>query len=271
MAKYTLLELVQQVMSSMDSDAVTSISDTVESQQVVDIIRTVYDDIRSRGDLTVNKTLFNLTASGTSLKPVLMTLPTGFDRVEWIKYNVIKTGDTDPNWIELQFLPLDQFMQMTQSMNASETTVDAMTITSADGYTLTFNYRNDKGPDYWTTFDDVTIIFDGIDKVVDTSTLQSVKTIAYGTKTYTWSATDGFVPDLQPSQFALLLNESKSLAWAEMKQTMHQKAEQAAKRNWTHLSKTRQHTPDAKWRRGNSAFEQLPNFARGGRGRFGIR
>jgi len=73
--KYTLLELVQNILSSMDSDEVNSIVDTVEAQQVVAIVKTVYNDILTRGELNVQKTLFNLDASTISTKPVLMTKP----------------------------------------------------------------------------------------------------------------------------------------------------------------------------------------------------
>ncbi len=83
--KYTLLEIVQSVLSSMDSDEINSIDDTVESQQVVEIVKTVYDDIISRSDLNSNKTLFNLIGSTDPSKPTLMTRPEGIDRVDWLK------------------------------------------------------------------------------------------------------------------------------------------------------------------------------------------
>ena len=226
----------------MDSDEVNSISDTTESQQVVAIIKTVYDDILSRGDLAVYKTMFNLTASGDSLKPVLMTKPLNIDSIYWLKYNRIKTGGVDPVWTELKFIPLDEYMFMVHQLNPSETSVDSFSMVNADGFTMVFNYRNDIGPSWYTSFDDTTMIFDGIDKTVDT-TLQTSKTLGFGSKSTVFTETDAFVPALQPGQFALLLNEAKSLAWAELKQTPHAKAEQTARRNWRHLARNRQQIP----------------------------
>jgi hypothetical protein len=251
-------------MSSMDSDEVNSISDTTESQQVVAIIKTVYDDILSRGDLAVYKTLFNLDASTDALKPVIMTKPQIIDNIYWLKYNRVRFGDTDPVWTELVYRPVDEFLFMVQQMNPSETTVDTFTLTTPDGFSLIVNYRNDIGPSWYTSFDDTTIVFDAVDKAVD-STLQTSKIIGYGSKTTAFTETDGFVPALQPHQFALLLNEAKSLAWTELKQTQHPKAEQTARRNWRHLAKTRQHIPNIARVDKGSRFDSLdafPNFSR---------
>lgn len=262
--RYTLLELVQDIMSSMDSDEVDSIVNTTESQQVVAIIKTVYDDILSRGDLAVFKTLFNLDSSADAAKPVLMTKPQIIDNIYWVKYNRVLVNDTDPVWTELKFMPIDEFLFMMQQLNPSESWVDTFSMTTSDGFNLTFNYRNDIGPTYYTSFDDQTLIFDGIDKAVD-GILQTSKTIAYGSRTTAFLETDSFVPALQPHQFALLLNEAKSLAWSELKQTAHPKAEQAARRNWTHLAKTRQHIPNIarvdKGARPNP-LDAFPNFSR---------
>ena len=45
MAKMTLLEMTQNILSAMDSDAVNSIGDTVESLQVADVIVETYYEL----------------------------------------------------------------------------------------------------------------------------------------------------------------------------------------------------------------------------------
>jgi hypothetical protein len=45
MAKMTLLEMTQDILSDMDSDEVNSINDSVESLQVAQIIKTTYFNI----------------------------------------------------------------------------------------------------------------------------------------------------------------------------------------------------------------------------------
>lgn len=260
--KYTLLELTQAVLSSMDSDEINSITDSVESQQVVEVIKTVYDDIISRGDLTTNKMIFNLTASTDATKPILMTKPEGIERIEWIKYDTRGVDDTVPSWVNMTYLPPIDFIDYMHAHNQDDTNVETFSHVN-DTHVLVFAYRNDQSPRYYTSFDDSTIFFDSYDSEVD-STLQSVKTLCYGLKVTHFEKTDAFVPELQPQQFALLLNEAKSLAWAELKQSDHGKAEQSARRNWRHLQKTRQEVPNTSSNAVDNAhsFSKLPNFAR---------
>lgn len=261
--RYTLLDLTQNILSSMDSDEINSINDTVESRQVVAVIKTVYDDLVSRSNLPIQKTPFTLTASGDLTKPVLMTKPLTIDNIEWIRYNVVKLGGTIPVWTDINYISLDQFLIVTQNFNTSDTVnVGTMTVTY-NGFTFTFYFQKKTKPCYYTTFDDNTIVFDGYDSAVD-STLQSNKTMCFGEMTNSFTEVDNWVPNLNPQQFPLLLNEAKSLAWAELKQTTHAKAEQTARRNWRHLSKTQAHTYDQRFRQRNHTFDALPNFGRKG-------
>lgn len=259
--KYSLLEITQTILSSMDSDEINSITDTVESQQVVEIVKTVYDDIISRSDLMTNKTLFNLVPSNDPAKPIMMSKPLAIDRIEWVKYNIVKDNVLSPVWNEMRFIPLEEFIDYMHSFRTEETNIETFTQTF-DGFTVDFVYRNDTAPQYYTTYDDNQIFFDAYDKTVD-DTLQASKTLCFGNKSTIFQKSDAFVPALQPQQFALLLNESKSLAWAELKQAVHAKAEMTARKNWLHLQRTRQQVPDqndAKNR--NSFFNKTPNFAR---------
>src|SRR5262245_38516758 len=108
--KYSLLELVQSIFSSMDSEEVDSITDTTEARQVAEIVRTAYFNIIARAHLPEHKGLFQLTASGTSLKPVLMTRPTTIRHVEWIKYRQIDVDADIDQYKYVTILPIDQYM-----------------------------------------------------------------------------------------------------------------------------------------------------------------
>jgi hypothetical protein len=92
MAQPTLLEIVQDIASSLSSDSVNSISDTPESLQIANIVKRTYYDITARAEFPEHYQLFQLTASGSTLQPTVMTCPTGLTRIDWIKYYNLDGG-----------------------------------------------------------------------------------------------------------------------------------------------------------------------------------
>ena len=94
MAKMTLLEMTQNILSDMDSDEVNSISDSTEALQVAEVIKTTYYNIIDGRDFPWLKELFQMSNSGTTVRPTHMTLPENVIDLEWIKYNCIKSGET---------------------------------------------------------------------------------------------------------------------------------------------------------------------------------
>lgn len=250
----TLLSLTQTVLSSMDSDEVNSISDTVEANQVALVIKTVYFDIITRANLPEHYTLRSMVASGTSAKPTLMTLPSDVAEVYWLKYNKATLTDTDDNFQPVELMTPADFLDRMHSLDTTETNVSTFSHT-LNSDAMTFVYRDDKAPEVYMCLDDNTLIFDSYDAEVDT-TLQTSKTLAYCKKTIPFTMSDTFVPDLDDAQTSLLLNESKALAWAELKQTSHGKAERTASRGWTRLQQTKFRTSQP------SFFNSFPNFGR---------
>lgn len=250
--KYSLLELVQNVLSSLDSDEVDSINDTAEARQIAQIVRQCYFNIVARADLPELKNIFSLTASGSSLKPVLMTFPSNVTTMEWIKYNKLTPDLTTETFTYVTKLPLQQFLEMIHSMLESESNVDVMSHGGFD-----YLYRNDKNPDFCTVLSDSTVIFDSFLNTMET-TLQSSKTLCYGNTVPTFSLLDTYTPSLDDQQFPLLLNEAKSMAMLELKQQPNQSAVQESRRQWRTLQRTKSidkvPTP----------FDALPNFGRHG-------
>lgn len=228
--KMTLLEMTQRILSSMDSDAVNSITDTAESVQVADIIRSSYWDIISSLKLPEHKDFFELTASSSST-PVIMTLPSNVLDVEWIKYDNKLTTDTGKKYFDLEYWPLEDFLHAMHSLNGGDSTVTTFTLTTNGSDSMDILCRNDLFPSRWTTFNDNTIIFDAY-KSSEDSYLQKNKTMAWGQLVPTWTHTDNFTPDLDAKQFTLLFNEAKGQAFIELKQTVNAKAEKRARRGW---------------------------------------
>lgn len=252
--KYTLLDMTQTILSSMDSDEVNSIDDTVEAQQVAKVIRTVYFDIVSAADLPEHFGMVNLAATSVDT-PTVLTRPTTVDFIEWFKYNAIEDGETEDNWQEVRYLEVPDFLDRVRAFDQGATTTDTFDLT-VSGFTTKFYYENDRAPRYWTTLGDYYIVCDAYDSAVD-SYLQSSKTSCYGKLIKTFTLDDDFIPDLDDQQFALLLNEAKALAWAELKQAAHQKAEKNARQSKIKLERNKKDLP------GKDGWQaSLPNYGR---------
>lgn len=226
--KFTLLEMVQEILSSLDSDEVNSISDTVESYQVALLIRSVFYDLAIDLGLPEHEGLFELTASTDPNKPVLMTVPSNVSLVRNIKYNNKVTGDTYSNYVECFFKPFDQFIQEQSYLKDLTSGVGEMSFTN-NADTFEIMYRTDKMPQFYTTMDDYSLIFDSYDSTEDT-TLQKSKTMCMGVIYPAFELDDNFVPDIDVTQFSLLKNRAKVRAFAELKQVPNQEAASEARR-----------------------------------------
>src|SRR6266705_2351490 len=106
--KRNLLDLTQSILSSLSSDEVNSISDTTESLQVAEAIRTTYFNIITRIGLTKNTQLIQLNPSLDASTPVLMYVPDGTSRIEWLKYfnsSIRATTNTSSHGINVDITP----------------------------------------------------------------------------------------------------------------------------------------------------------------------
>lgn len=252
--KRTLLDYSQVIAASLGSDEFNSISDTPESMQIAEIVKTSYFNLISRVGLPDQTKPFQLDASTSSIEPTLMFIPDGIKSMEWIKYRNDLTTSNPYEYVTV--LPLRQFADYVNGYNTADSNVDTLILT-IDGEDFRFNYKDDTQPLYCTVVKNYYVIFDAFDNSLD-STLQADKTMAYGLSSPTWEMTDSFIPTLDDQQVALLLNEAKSLAYFELKQMPHTKAEQEARRQWSVLQKDK--SVDNK----PSYFDQLPDFGRRG-------
>lgn len=255
--KYSLVEMVQQILSDMDSEDVSSWDDTEESKQVAKIIRGTYFDLAARLNLPEHKDAFQLEASGDNSEPVLMTLPSDVVDLEWVKYDKQQTGDSDPHWGLVRYLPLIQFMDLVHNYNASEDEYEDMTIVR-DGDSMTFPFRNDEAPTYYTMLDDQTMIFNSIDRAVDNATLMKSKTWCYGLKTETFTLSDDFTPTLDLKLWPLFLSEATAACFAKLKQMQSIHDERTARRHLIASQKGKFNVPKG----GQHLMTMTPNYGR---------
>lgn len=224
MAKMNLLEMVQSILNDMDSDEVGSISDTIEAGQVASILKDTYFELLVNIDkVPENKELFKLTALSDLDRPNYLKIPTNVTSLDWFKYN--KTDDSQVQFGIVRYKCPEDFTNMVFSLNSTDANVQKVTDFSG----IELLVRNDKEPEWYTTFDDEHLVMDSFDSGVE-ATLQAHKTLAYGQVEPAWSATDSFVPDLDSNLFPLLLSEAKSKCFVNLKQSANPKQEQIARR-----------------------------------------
>jgi hypothetical protein len=231
MAKLTLLEIVQDIMNDMDSDNVNSISDTEESMQIAQIVKTTYFEMIGRRDWPHLSKLTTLLSLGESARPTHLGTPSNMVRLDWFKYNKKQTGDTRNRFKDVEYKYPDEFIAITNERNLDNANV--IEVTDYDG--AKFQVFNDVQPKYFTSFDDKYIVLDSYDASLE-STVQASNTQVRIYTIPTWTVDDDFVPDLPMETFPALLAEAKSVASFKLENEVDQKAEQQSERQQKRLS-----------------------------------
>lgn len=232
MAKMSLLELVQDILNDLDSDEVNSINDTIESQQVAQIVKTCYFELIGNRNWPHLRKLTQLDASLEVLKPNYLKLPVGLKELVFFKYDCFTLTNTKSKLTEIKWKEPDAFLRMISSRDSSLTKVTSVIDYSGTKLLIV----NNVAPQYWTSFDDAYVITDSYDNAVD-STLQKAKTQCLAYIDPVWAHSDTAVPNLPSEAFPALLEEAKSTAFLALKQTANQKAEQKASRQGRWLSR----------------------------------
>jgi hypothetical protein len=218
-------------MNDMDGDEVNSIGDTTESQQVANIVKQSYFELMANRNWPHMRTAFNCTAYGSTSQPTSLVLPDNIKELEWIKYNKRKSTDTKDKSEDIVYLQPEEFFNLVAGRDSSEATVQVVTING-----MRLNIKNDKAPQYWTTFDDSVLVCDSWDSAVD-SILQTGKNSCWGVRNPSWSHLDGSYPELPDEAFPSLIEEAKSTCFYVLRQTVNEKAEQKATRQARWLSR----------------------------------
>lgn len=232
MAKRTLLKIVQEVLNDLDSDEVNSIDDTVESQQVANIVEACYNEMISNRNWPHLKKLCQLEESGDLSKPTYLKVPEGLKELITFHYDKQRPGQLRTVLQEIRYKCPEDFLRFVSARNSD---VDWVTpITDYSGTTLLVT--NNQPPSYWTSFDDTYIVCDSYDAGID-DTLRKAKTQCLAYIETPWEAVDDFIPNLPEEAFAALIEEAKSTAFIVIKQSSNPKAEQKAARQNRWLSR----------------------------------
>lgn len=214
MAKLTLLDMVQTILTSMDSDDVNTISQTEESLQVVDMIEATLFELYSQREWPHLKNTCQLESLADVNFPTTLKLPDLVGSIDCFKYDITEAADTNKKYRDLKWLEPCDFVDMTLERNTSDTDVDIVNV--KNGNTPIW-IKNDVMPTWWTSFDDEHATLDSYDKNEE-STVQGVNTIVHCVTSPSFTASDTFVPDLPEKAFPLLLAESQRACHIFLKQ-----------------------------------------------------
>ena len=223
MARMPVLEMTQDILSDMNSDEVNTINGSLEATQVSQIIKTTYFNITEGKDLAHFKELFRLD-SGTSAKPTHMLIPATIIDIEWVKYNTELAASDKDLYTKIKYKTPEEFLYIVDKRDSTDTT-NIKVVTDASSTLL--NINKTKVPQYFTSFDDETIVMDGYIASLETN-LQQSKTQCFGKRAATFTLSDTFTPDLPVQMFTYLLAEAKSNCFLTLKQMPNQKAEQTS-------------------------------------------
>ena len=216
--KSTLLQVVQSILSDMDSENVNAIADTVEAQQIASVVEDTYFNIIAARDIPEHKKLIPLVSLTSTARPTHFTYPARTKELIRVDYN-IGTASA-PDYREIVYVEPLVFMNRMDETAKKVTTVDQ---------SVELFVANDKDPSYYTSFNDNHIIMDAYDVSVE-ATLASNKTRAFCSIYPTFSQTDSFAIDLDQTLMPLLLAESKSACFSLFKGGSDPKVEQSARR-----------------------------------------
>ena len=228
----TLLDIVQGILSDMDGDEVNSIYDTEESEQVAKIVRSTYEAIVSHTNWPHTRRAVALIPRSNSEFPTHMKLEDNVKELISVRYNTADAGETRKTYKELKYLDPDDFLRKINIRNNDDSNI----IVVIDDSGIELLIKNDKSPEYFTSFDDTNVIFDSFDNSVE-ATLVEDKFQAQAYIIPSFYMRDDFTPDLPIDAFSMFIEEATSKCQYKLRQFQDVKAEQEATRQSRWMSR----------------------------------
>jgi hypothetical protein len=250
----TLLDIVQGILSKLDSDAVNSIGDTVEADQVADLVRQTYYDIIDEYQLPGNRVIGNLESVSDTTRPNLLKLPDDIQALLHWQYDMREGLSDTPRYAPIEYkMPADFLMYVNQRDAADTETYVVVEVTPNVPVTVDKRF----GPKYWTSFDDKHVVTDNYCAAVDV-TLQGAKSQAWVEKRFIFTKEDDFVIVLPQNLESLLYRTAENEAYAVFKQALNPKLEEKEK----HLRIRAQRNKHRTQQYENNFMNEAPNYGR---------
>ena len=208
MPQMNVLAMVQSIANDMESDPVNSISDTVEAEQITQILKDTYYELLEHKDWGRQRKMLTLTETSATT-PTVFQIPDNVTHLTSLKYK-----NSDDKYVDLIREDPEEFNNRMLGNTSSMSNVVAQVIPNSD---LTIYVLTDRQPSFWTSYDDYYIVMDAYDSTVD-SYLRQAKLITWGEAFPTWTNSDTFVPIFPDNMYSYLLAEAKQRCFAHIKQ-----------------------------------------------------
>jgi len=223
MAKKTLLKIVQLIGERIGADEIDDLGETVEVDEIVNVLEMTYDEILDRRDweFMTDRTLRLKARDVTDTKLFNLDIPSSVVGLQVVKYRNLNAKFPTVTYME----PLE-FLEMLDARNPLDANVTA--IANDDGVLL--NIKTDKAPTRYTSFDEGSLSFDAYDSTRGTG-VQAGDSIIIANIKPVMDFTDPTAKFPIPERMqTLLINEAMITAGIQLRQVDDPRAARIARR-----------------------------------------
>lgn len=209
--KLTLIQMVQDILSDMNSFNVNNIHEHQESRQVVDIIESTFYTVTTYRYWPAHYRTVRLEGApqGTDLMPAVLVMPSNVIDLDELYYNKRKLHYKDPQ----DFLKFCMELSTSTNNNFDEYDLDGTPLACYNGRDPSFFTILSKGNGSGLTN---YVVMDAYNKE-DEDVLLASKSLALGQIAPEFKKENTFVPDLPDEAFPYLLAEAKARAFIAIK------------------------------------------------------
>lgn len=242
----SLLEIVQDILSALNDDEINSIHDTTRAHDVAKLVRDAYLELTAFEHIPELKKLTQLKAASNNNYPAVLSVPEDVNFVYKIRYNTNGIAEEEDCYTDVCYLSPMCFMDRLSCNKETENHVKMLVNSADEPESPHIWVRNNKHPSYWTSFDDVNILFDSWNSEVE-DTLQNKNSLALVSHTPAFKFQDSFKIPVDLKTLVFLTARAKNLAFDIYKGYVPQelvRSERKAKATLNHVKGNFEKYPD---------------------------
>jgi hypothetical protein len=287
-SRYTNLKMVQKILNDMDSDQVSNITDTVESQQVFSILEDVYFQLMNNREWADNERLVRPWTTAPAQTPNVLKFDIDIKEITRIDIDTqnyqrdpqnscysYESPDSlgTPRWKTVDYLSPDEFLTLTNGRDLNNSRFVPVTLpaehlvdrdTGNEFTTGDTSVTIDTEADikYWTSFDNRRVVFDA---ARDFRPMGRCNTKALVKAHVYFDNDQDAIQDVPANFFPLWLEKAKAACSYKLRQVTDNVSEQEWRRQSSFLS--RKQRPVARGikrksygRRAKGTYHRNPTF-----------